>query len=191
VHFHTQYALCTCIRYSKENLKIHTWGTLPSLPPSPDPSRPSPSSPSENRRRKKKELECGSMPNVMAALPNIGGALCKSSLSPFLVPHRKLWLTPAAQVPCSNGANIGEHKTSMQSEFCSWQNSVRGQETPKMYIKCNSAGDGQTSCKVWSTSVERRQCSNEASTRNPLKFAEVPQTTQNNSTVSRPKLTIF
>jgi len=24
------------------------------------------------------ELECGPMPNVMAALPNIGGALCSS-----------------------------------------------------------------------------------------------------------------
>jgi len=29
----------------------------------------------EIRRRKKKELECGPMPNVMVALPNIGGAL--------------------------------------------------------------------------------------------------------------------
>jgi len=27
------------------------------------------------KRKKKKELECGPMPNVMAALPNIGGAL--------------------------------------------------------------------------------------------------------------------
>jgi len=26
-------------------------------------------------KKKKKELECGPMPNVMAALPNIGGAL--------------------------------------------------------------------------------------------------------------------
>jgi len=33
----------------------------------------------ENRRRKEEEeeeLECGPMPNVMAALPNIGGTLC-------------------------------------------------------------------------------------------------------------------
>jgi len=29
-------------------------------------------------RRRKKELECGPMPNVMAALPNIGGALCST-----------------------------------------------------------------------------------------------------------------
>ena len=27
-------------------------------------------------RREKRELECGTMPNVMAALPNVGGALC-------------------------------------------------------------------------------------------------------------------
>jgi len=30
------------------------------------------------KRRKKKELECGPMPNVMVALPNIGGALCST-----------------------------------------------------------------------------------------------------------------
>ena len=27
---------------------------------------------------KKKELECGPMPNLMVALPNIGGALCST-----------------------------------------------------------------------------------------------------------------
>jgi len=35
------------------------------------------------------------MPNVMAALPNIGGAL---------VQRRKVWLTPTTTVPCSNAA---------------------------------------------------------------------------------------
>jgi len=74
------------------------------------------------------------MPNVMAALPNIDGALCKSSVIPFLVPRCKLWLTPNARVLCSNAANIGERKTWTQSEFCSWQNSIRGQQPPKMYI---------------------------------------------------------
>jgi len=34
----------------------------------------------------------------------------------------------------SNAANIGERKTWTQSEFCTWQNSVRWQEPPKMYI---------------------------------------------------------
>jgi len=41
------------------------------------------------------------MPNVMAALPNIGGALCESSVISFLVPCRKVWLTPTAGVPSS------------------------------------------------------------------------------------------
>jgi len=59
---------------------------------------------SQNKSRSK--LECGPMPNVMAALPNVGGALCESSVIPFLVPLRKVSLTPAAGVPCSNAANI-------------------------------------------------------------------------------------
>jgi len=74
------------------------------------------------------------MPNVMASLPNIGGGLCKSSVIPFLVLRCKVLLTPAAGVPCSNAANIGECKTLMQSEFCTGQNSVRGQEPPEMCI---------------------------------------------------------
>jgi len=49
----------------------------------------------------------------------------------FLVPRHKVWLTAAAGVPCSNTDNIGERKTWTQSEFCTWQNSVRGQEPPK------------------------------------------------------------
>ena len=32
----------------------------------------------ENKRGKKIGTECGPMPNVMAALPNIGGALCST-----------------------------------------------------------------------------------------------------------------
>jgi len=74
------------------------------------------------------------MLNVMAAQPNIGGALCESSLIPFLVPRHKVWLTVSASVPCSNAANIGECKTWKQSEFCTGQNSVRGQEPPEMHI---------------------------------------------------------
>jgi len=36
--------------------------------------------------------------------PNIGGALCESSIIPFLVPSYKVWWTAAARVPCSNAA---------------------------------------------------------------------------------------
>jgi len=57
------------------------------------------------------QLECGLMPNVMAAQPNIGGVLCESCVIPFLVPRRKVWLTPADGVPCSNAVNVGERKT--------------------------------------------------------------------------------
>jgi len=103
----------------------------------------------------------------------------------------KFFLTPTTRVPCRNAANIVERKTWTQSEFCTWQNSVTGQEPPKMYIWCTSPGDGQTSCEVWLASVERRRCSNEAKTRNPLKFTGVPQTNEPISAASEPKLTIL
>ena len=67
------------------------------------------------------------MPNLMAALPNIGGALCESSAIPFLVPCRNVWLMPTARVSCSNVVNIGECKTW-------WQNSVRGNSRQNVYI---------------------------------------------------------
>jgi len=35
----------------------------------------------EERQKDRKKLECGPMPNVMAALPNIGGALCSTPQS--------------------------------------------------------------------------------------------------------------
>jgi len=35
----------------------------------------------EIRRGKKEELECGPMPSVMVALPNMGGALCSTPQS--------------------------------------------------------------------------------------------------------------
>jgi len=41
------------------------------------------------------KLECGPMHNVIAALPNIGGAS---------VERRKIWLTPTTRVPWSNAA---------------------------------------------------------------------------------------
>jgi len=52
---------------------------------------------------------------------------------------------------------------------------LRGNSPPKMYKQSTSPGDGQTSFKVWLASAERRLCSNEAKTRNPLKFAWVPK----------------
>jgi len=43
--------------------------------------------------------------------------------------------------------------------------------------------------KVWLTPTTRVPCSNAAKTRNPLKFAGVPQSRQQISAVSRPKFT--
>jgi len=80
---------------------------------------------------------------MMAAQPNIGGALCESSVIPFLVRRRKVWLTPAAGVPCSNAANVGERKIWTQSEFCTGQNSVRG-KSPR---KCIYSVPGQETAK--------------------------------------------
>jgi len=46
----------------------------------------------------------------------IGDTLCSTPQS---------WLTPITRVPRSNAENIGERKTWTQSEFCTWQNSIR------------------------------------------------------------------
>jgi len=99
-------------------------------------------------------------------------------------------MTPSAGVPCSNAAKIRERKNWTQSEFCTWQNSVMGQEPPKMYMWCTSPGNGQT-CKVWLASVERRRYSNAAKTRKPLKLAGVPHTTGPISAASGPKFNIL
>jgi len=98
---------------------------------------------------------------------------------------------PATGVLCSNASNVGERKTWTQGEFCTWRNSVREQEPPKMYISCTSLGVGQTSCKVRLAYGERRRCSNEAKTRNPLKFVGVPQTPESISAASGPKFAIL
>jgi len=85
-------------------------------------------------RRGKNELECGPMFNVMAAQPNIGGALCESSVIPFLVARCKVWLKPATGVSCSNAPNIRKRKTWTQREFCTWQNSVRGKNLQNVFL---------------------------------------------------------
>jgi len=72
-------------------------------------------------RKIQNKLECGPRPNVITAQPKIGGAVCESSVIPFT----------AEGVSCSNAANIRERKTWTQSQFCAWQNSIRGQKPPK------------------------------------------------------------
>ena len=41
-----------------------------------------------------RKLECGPIPNIMAALPNMGGAVCESSVVPFLIPPAKFGWRP-------------------------------------------------------------------------------------------------
>ena len=78
-----------------------------------------------------------------------------------------------------------------QSEFCTWQNSVREQEPPKMYMYSAAAQETAKHRAVWLASGEWRRCSNEAKTRNRLKFAGVPQTGTNNSAISGPTFAIL
>ena len=47
------------------------------------------------KMQKTQVLNCGPMPNLMAALPNIGALSAQ---------RRNVWLTPTTRVPCSNAA---------------------------------------------------------------------------------------
>jgi len=63
------------------------------------------------------------------------GTLYESSAIPFLVPRHKVWLTRAAGMPCSNAAiRRTQDLDWAQSEFCTRQNSVRGQKPPRQCI---------------------------------------------------------
>jgi len=124
-------------------------------------------------------------PNVMVAQPNIDGTLCESSVIPLTVPRQKLWLTAAAQVSCSNAANIEEHKTWTQSEYCTWQNSIRGQDPPKMYIYSVPAQEMvKHHAKFGWPPVSDVAAVTKPIMRNPLKFAGVPQTGKPISAIS-------
>ena len=71
--------------------------------------------------------------NVMAAQPNVGGALCESSVIPFLLPRHKVWLTAAARVPCSN--NIGERiRLGRKVNFAVGKISLGGKYHQNVYI---------------------------------------------------------
>jgi len=87
------------------------------------------------------------MPNMMAAQPNIGDALCESSAIPFLVPRRKVWLTPllerrAVTLPVWENARLGRKVNFARGEFSSGGKSPRNciysvpaQETAKHCAK--------------------------------------------------------
>jgi len=80
---------------------------------------------------------------MMAAQLNIGGALCESSVIPFLVPCRKVWLTPllechAVTLPIQENARLGRKVNFTCGKFLSGVKSpqkciysVAAQETAK------------------------------------------------------------
>ena len=51
----------------------------------------------------------------------------------------------------------------------------RSESAVERHAQRTSPGDGQTSCKVWLAFGQRRRCSNEAKTRNPLKLQGCPK----------------
>jgi len=127
----------------------------------------------------------------MAAHPNIGGAVCESSVTQFLVPRHKVRLTAAARVPCSNATNIGERKTRTQSDFAACKIPLWDKRPKNVYIVYHCQPRRwpkilQSFVDLhWATSVY------EAKTRNRFKFAGVPQTRQQISAVGEPKFTIL
>jgi len=64
------------------------------------------------------------MSNVMAALPNIGGALCWTPQSLADAHYSSACRAVTLQI-------LGERKTWTESEFYTWQNSVRGKNPRK------------------------------------------------------------
>ena len=107
----------------------------------------------------------------------------------YLSHAAEVWLMHTARVSCSNAANIGERKTWMQCECCTWQNSVRAAKN--IYIIQHGTKWQNIMQSLVDLSVDRCQCSNKAKMQNPWKFAGVPQTCQPISAISGLKFTIL
>jgi len=123
-----------------------------------------------------------------AAQPNIGGALWESSVIPFFIPRRKVWMTPLLE--CR--ANIAERKTWTQSEFYTWWNSVRGQGPPKMNsVPAQEMAKHRAKFGWPPVNNVAAVLVTKPITRNPLKFAGVPQTRQQMSVASGRKFAIL
>jgi len=73
------------------------------------------------------------MPNVMAAQPNIGGAVCVSSVIPFLVPRHIVCQMAAAQcravtLPIQENARLGR-----KVNYAAGKNPLVGKISPQKY----------------------------------------------------------
>jgi len=115
------------------------------------------------------------MHNVMAAQQHIGGALCEIFVIPFLVPRCKVWLTPllechAVTLPIPENTRFGR-----KINFALGKIPSRG-KSPRKCIYNVPALEMAKHRAVWLASGERRRCSNEGKTQNPLKFAGACQT---------------
>jgi len=134
------------------------------------------------------------MPNVMATLwiqvaLSVENNQERKFRNSIFVPRPKIWLASTARVPCSNSASIGERKTWAQSEFCTWQNSVRDKSRQNCIYSVPAKETAKHRTKFGS--VEWCRCNNEDNTWKPLKFAGVPKTRQSISAVSTPKFVIL
>ena len=112
------------------------------------------------------------MPNLIAAQPNIGGALCESSVIPFLVPRRKVWLRPAAEVPCSNTANIYDNgRLGCKVNFARSKIPPGGKSPQKCIYSVPAQETTKDRAKFDWPPMSDVVAVNEAKTRNRLKFA--------------------
>jgi len=87
--------------------------------------------------------------------------------------------------------NIGERKTWTQANFAPAKIPLGVRALENVYIVYQPRRQPNIVKKVLLTSFERRRCSNEAKTQNPLKFAGVPQTRKPILAASGPKFTIL
>jgi len=103
---------------------------------------------------------------------------CRTGWAPrrIKIPRRKVWLMHTASVPCSNAANRGERKSWTQSEFCTWQNSLR-QQQPRKCIYGVPAKDTAKHRKKFGW-PPLSDVGAVMMTQNPLKFAGAPQICQ-------------
>ena len=104
----------------------------------------------------------------------------------FADAHRSSAVGPIVTQPIYENARLGR-----KVNFAPVKIMLGGKSLKNLCTVYLSPEDGQTSCKVWLTSIERRRCSKEAKTRNPVKFAGVPQTPKPISAVSGPTFTIL